>query len=37
MNAVADALHAEGVTHIDKPATPERVWRALRDAKGGAR
>ena len=37
MNAVADALHAEGVTHIDKPATPERVWRALQDAKGGAR
>jgi len=37
MNAVADALYAEGVTHIDKPATPERVWRALREAKGGAR
>jgi len=28
MSAVADAL---GVTHIDMPATPERVWRALRD------
>ncbi|MFL5237460.1 MAG: xanthine dehydrogenase family protein molybdopterin-binding subunit [Rhizomicrobium sp.] len=28
MSAVADAL---GVAHIDMPATPERVWRALRD------
>src|SRR4051812_248041 len=37
VEAVADALYAEGVTHIDKPATPERVWRALREAKGGAR
>ena len=27
MSAVADAL---GVPHIDMPATPERVWRALR-------
>ena len=30
MNAVVDALHrAAGVTHIDMPATPERIWRAL--------
>jgi carbon-monoxide dehydrogenase large subunit len=28
MSAVCDAL---GVVHIDMPATPERVWRALRD------
>jgi carbon-monoxide dehydrogenase large subunit len=27
MNAMCDAL---GVTHIDMPATPERVWQALR-------
>jgi hypothetical protein len=25
-----------GVTEIGKPATPERVWKAIRDAKGGA-
>jgi aerobic carbon-monoxide dehydrogenase large subunit len=36
MNAVADALAPLGVTKIDLPATPERVWRAIRDAKGGA-
>ncbi|MFC4165831.1 xanthine dehydrogenase family protein molybdopterin-binding subunit [Teichococcus aestuarii] len=29
MNAVVDALSARGVTHIDMPATPETVWRAL--------
>ncbi|MCF3642853.1 xanthine dehydrogenase family protein molybdopterin-binding subunit [Rhizobium sp. TRM95111] len=30
MNAVVDALHrAKGITHIDMPATPLRVWQAL--------
>jgi carbon-monoxide dehydrogenase large subunit len=29
-NAVVDALAADGVTRIDLPMTPERVWRALR-------
>ena len=29
-NAVVDALAHLGVTHIDMPLTPERVWRALR-------
>jgi aerobic carbon-monoxide dehydrogenase large subunit len=30
MNALVDALYRErGVTHIDMPATPERVWQAL--------
>lgn len=29
MNAVCDALASRGITHIDMPATPERVWRAL--------
>jgi carbon-monoxide dehydrogenase large subunit len=28
-NAVIDALAADGVRHLDMPATPERVWRAL--------
>ncbi len=30
MNAVVDALAAYGVRHINMPATPERVWRAIR-------
>ncbi len=34
MNAVLDALSAAGVNHLDMPATPDRVWHALRAAKG---
>jgi carbon-monoxide dehydrogenase large subunit len=33
MNAVVDALSACGVDHIDMPATPERVWRAIAAAR----
>lgn len=29
MNALLDALAQAGVTRLDMPATPERVWRAL--------
>jgi carbon-monoxide dehydrogenase large subunit len=29
INAIIDALRQDGVTHIDMPATPERVWRAM--------
>ncbi|HEY0510987.1 MAG TPA: xanthine dehydrogenase family protein molybdopterin-binding subunit [Thermoanaerobaculia bacterium] len=36
INAVLDALAPLGVTHIDMPATPEKVWRAIRAAAGGA-
>jgi carbon-monoxide dehydrogenase large subunit len=32
MNAVIDALAARGVRHLDMPATPERIWRALQEA-----
>ena len=33
VNAVVDALAEFGVTHIEMPATPERVWRAIHSAK----
>ena len=33
INAVIDALRPLGVNHIEMPATPERVWRAIRDAR----
>ncbi len=37
MNAVIDALHhAYGIEHLDMPATPHRVWRAIRDAGAAA-
>lgn len=32
ISAVIDALSVRGVTAIDMPATPERVWRALQEA-----
>ena len=34
MHAILDALAPLGVTHLDMPATPERVWRAIRAAPG---
>ena len=34
-NAVVDALSYFGITHIDMPCTPERVWRALQTAGAG--
>jgi carbon-monoxide dehydrogenase large subunit len=33
MNALVDALAEYGIRHIDMPATPERVWRAIRAAR----
>jgi carbon-monoxide dehydrogenase large subunit len=35
MNAVIDALRQAGVTHFDMPASPQRVWQAIREAKAG--
>ena len=35
MNAALDALAAVGVTDIDMPLTPQRVWRAMRAAARG--
>ena len=32
MNALVDALRETGIGHIDMPATPRRVWEALRSA-----
>ena len=32
-NAIADALAPLGVEHVELPATPERVWRAIARAK----
>jgi len=34
VNAVLDALKDLGVKHIEIPLTPEKVWRAIRDAGG---
>jgi aerobic carbon-monoxide dehydrogenase large subunit len=36
ISAVLDALAPLGVKHIDMPATPQRVWQAINDARRGA-
>jgi carbon-monoxide dehydrogenase large subunit len=36
VNSVVDALSHLGVTDVGKPASPERVWSAIRRTKGGA-
>ena len=33
MNAIAHALSEFGILHLDMPATPYRVWRAIQDAR----
>jgi carbon-monoxide dehydrogenase large subunit len=33
INAILDALAPLGVRHLEMPATPERVWRAIHDAR----
>lgn len=33
MNAIVDALAPLGVRHLDMPATPLRVWQAIREAR----
>jgi carbon-monoxide dehydrogenase large subunit len=33
MNAIMDALAPLGVPHLDMPATPGRVWQAIREAR----
>ena len=34
-NALVDALAHLGIRHVEMPATPERLWRAIRQANGG--
>jgi len=36
VNAIVDALRPFGVNDVEMPCTPERVWRAIRDAQGNA-
>jgi carbon-monoxide dehydrogenase large subunit len=33
VNAVIDALSHEGVTHIDMPASPMKVWQKIQEAR----
>ena len=33
-NALVDALSVYGIRHVEMPATPERIWRAIEAARG---
>ncbi|PYM94582.1 MAG: hypothetical protein DME04_07420 [Candidatus Rokuibacteriota bacterium] len=33
VNAIVDALAELGVAHVELPATPERIWAAIRAAR----
>jgi carbon-monoxide dehydrogenase large subunit len=33
-NALVDALSVLGIKHIEMPATPERLWKAIHEARG---
>jgi carbon-monoxide dehydrogenase large subunit len=33
VNAVMDALAPLGIRHIDMPLTPEKIWRAIQEAR----
>ncbi len=35
VNAIVDALRPFGIHDITMPCTPERVWRAIQDSRGG--
>ena len=37
VNAILDALRPLGIDHIDMPATPQRVWQAIKGAQAGGR
>jgi carbon-monoxide dehydrogenase large subunit len=32
INAVCDALTPLGIKHVDMPATPNRVWKLIKEA-----
>jgi carbon-monoxide dehydrogenase large subunit len=36
MNAILDAVRPAGITDFDMPVTPDRMWRALREARNKA-
>jgi carbon-monoxide dehydrogenase large subunit len=37
INAIVHACAELGVKHIEMPATPERVWRSIREARSTPR
>ncbi|MDI3340814.1 MAG: molybdopterin-dependent oxidoreductase [Sphaerobacter sp.] len=36
VNAIIDALKPYGITHLDMPLTPQRIWQAIQQAQKGS-
>jgi carbon-monoxide dehydrogenase large subunit len=34
INAIVDAVKPFGITHVDMPASPDRLWKQIQDAQG---
>jgi carbon-monoxide dehydrogenase large subunit len=37
INAIVDALQPLGISHVDMPASPDRLWKLIREAQQGAK
>src|SRR5438132_6405374 len=37
INAIVDALRPLGISHVDMPASPDRLWKQIRQAQEGVR
>ncbi|HEY8841016.1 MAG TPA: molybdopterin cofactor-binding domain-containing protein [Candidatus Dormibacteraeota bacterium] len=36
INAICDALSPLGIKHVDMPATPDRLWKLIKEARGAS-
>ena len=36
INAICDALSPFGIKHVDMPASPDRLWKQIKDARGAS-
>jgi carbon-monoxide dehydrogenase large subunit len=36
INAICDALRPLGINHVDMPASPDRLWKLIQEARAGA-
>ncbi|MFS8531842.1 xanthine dehydrogenase family protein molybdopterin-binding subunit, partial [Sphaerobacter thermophilus] len=36
VNAIIDALKPYGITHLDMPLTPQRIWKAIQESQKGS-
>ena len=37
INAICDALSPLGIKHVDMPASPDKLWKQIQEARGASR